>query len=75
MNQINTLAEMLDSPGLYVTNSFIVAGYTNPAAAHRVNEIWYIQRQGRVSHGSPCTCWFAPICSLNKHIVLSEIIR
>ncbi|XP_046711960.1 heme-binding protein soul3 isoform X2 [Silurus meridionalis] len=44
-NQINTLAEILDTPELYVTNSFIVAGYTNPAAAHRVNEIWFIQRQ------------------------------
>ncbi|MCI4382923.1 hypothetical protein PGIGA_G00020260 [Pangasianodon gigas] len=45
MSQSNTLAEMLDSPGLYVTDSFIIAGYTNPAAAHRVNEIWFIQRQ------------------------------
>lgn len=45
MSQINTLAEILDSPGLYITNSFIIAGYTNPAAVHRVNEIWFIQRQ------------------------------
>ncbi|KAM9465885.1 heme-binding protein soul3 [Clarias gariepinus] len=45
MTQINTLREMLDSPELYVTDSFIVAGYTNPAAAHRVNEIWFIRRQ------------------------------
>ncbi|XP_058255643.1 heme-binding protein soul3 [Hemibagrus wyckioides] len=45
MTQINTLAEILDSPELYVTSAFIVAGYTNPAATHRVNEIWFIQRQ------------------------------
>lgn len=48
MTQINTLAEILDSPELYVTSSFFVASYTNPAATHRVNEIWFIQRQWRV---------------------------
>ncbi|XP_060789493.1 heme-binding protein soul3 [Neoarius graeffei] len=45
MTQRNALAEILDSPGLYVTSSFIIAAYSNPASAHRVNEIWFIQRQ------------------------------
>lgn len=57
MTQINTLAEMLDSPELYVTDSFIVAGYTNPAAAHRVNEIWFIRRQWTVWKPDENTWW------------------
>ncbi|TSO67457.1 Heme-binding protein 2 [Bagarius yarrelli] len=44
MSQSNTLAEILDFPGQYITDRFIVAGYTNPAATHRLNEIWFIQK-------------------------------
>ncbi|XP_062864095.1 heme-binding protein soul3 [Trichomycterus rosablanca] len=44
ISQINTLAELLDSPGLYVSDSFIMAGYSNPAAALRNNEMWFIER-------------------------------
>ncbi|KAI4902184.1 hypothetical protein NFI96_029552 [Prochilodus magdalenae] len=44
IGQINTMAEVLDSPGLCVSDSFIVAGYTNPAAANRQNEIWFLER-------------------------------
>ncbi|XP_076604480.1 heme-binding protein soul3 [Chaetodon auriga] len=44
INQINALAELLDSPGVCVNNSFIVAGYTNPAHSHRQNEIWFLER-------------------------------
>lgn len=44
MNQINTMAEVLDSPGVSIDNSFIVAGYTNPAHSNRQNEIWFLER-------------------------------
>ncbi|KAK1793444.1 hypothetical protein P4O66_011825 [Electrophorus voltai] len=44
LNEINILAELLDSPELYVTDSFIVASYTNPAAANRENEMWFFKR-------------------------------
>ncbi|XP_076834956.1 heme-binding protein soul3 [Brachyhypopomus gauderio] len=44
LNEISILAELLDSPELYVTDSFIVASYTNPAAANRENEIWFLER-------------------------------
>nr|XP_040055166.1 heme-binding protein soul3 [Gasterosteus aculeatus aculeatus] len=42
VNQINAMAEQLDSPG--ANNSFIVAGYTNPAHVNRQNEIWFLER-------------------------------
>ncbi|XP_066529500.1 heme-binding protein soul3 [Hoplias malabaricus] len=45
INEINTMAELLDSPGICISDSFIVAGYTNPAAANRQNEIWFLERQ------------------------------
>ncbi|XP_014912811.1 heme-binding protein soul3 [Poecilia latipinna] len=45
INQINTMAELLDSPGVCVNNSFIVAGYTNPAHSNRENEIWFLERR------------------------------
>ncbi|KAJ8290506.1 hypothetical protein GJAV_G00013750 [Gymnothorax javanicus] len=44
LRQINTMAEILDCPEVYMNDSFIVAGYTNPAAANRQNEIWFIER-------------------------------
>ncbi|KAG7466453.1 hypothetical protein MATL_G00164870 [Megalops atlanticus] len=44
INQISMLAEVLDSPELCLNDSFIVAGYTNPAAANRQNEIWFLER-------------------------------
>ncbi|XP_043088427.1 heme-binding protein soul3 isoform X2 [Puntigrus tetrazona] len=44
IHQINRLAEALDHPAVCVSDSFIVAGYTNPAAAHRQNEIWFLER-------------------------------
>ncbi|KAM6917039.1 heme-binding protein soul3 [Lycodopsis pacificus] len=44
VNQINALAEQLDSPGLRANDSFIVAGYTNPAHINRQNEIWFLER-------------------------------
>uniref|UniRef100_A0A8C6TC07 Heme-binding protein soul3 n=1 Tax=Neogobius melanostomus TaxID=47308 RepID=A0A8C6TC07_9GOBI len=45
MNQINTFAEMLDSPEVCVNDSFIVAGYTNPAHSQRQNEIWFLEQR------------------------------
>lgn len=42
--QINMMAEILDSPEITLNDSFIVAGYTNPAATNRQNEIWFIER-------------------------------
>ncbi|XP_010877844.2 heme-binding protein soul3 [Esox lucius] len=44
INQINIMAEVLDSLAGHVNDSFIVAGYTNPAAANRQNEIWFLER-------------------------------
>ncbi|XP_034714992.1 heme-binding protein soul3 [Etheostoma cragini] len=45
INQINAMVEQLDSPGAYVNDSFIVAGYTNPAHINRQNEIWFLERR------------------------------
>lgn len=45
INQINTMAELLDSPGVCVNDSFMVAGYTNPAHSNRQNEIWFLERR------------------------------
>ncbi|XP_055027406.1 heme-binding protein soul3 [Misgurnus anguillicaudatus] len=44
IREISSLFEVLDSPGVRVNDSFIVAGYTNPAAADRQNEIWFLER-------------------------------
>lgn len=44
INQINAMAELLDSSGACINNSFIVAGYTNPAHSNRHNEIWFLER-------------------------------
>ncbi|KAM6069277.1 heme-binding protein 2-like isoform 2-T2 [Theristicus caerulescens] len=44
MREINILAEILESPELYLQDTFIIAGYTNPAAANRHNEIWFLER-------------------------------
>lgn len=44
IDQINAMAELLDSPGMCVNDSFIVAGYTNPAHSNRQNEIWFLER-------------------------------
>ncbi|KAM3871141.1 heme-binding protein soul3 [Diretmus argenteus] len=44
INQINLMAEMLDSPAVCVSDSFIIAGYTNPAHSNRQNEIWFLER-------------------------------
>lgn len=43
-NQINAMAEILESPGVCLNDSFIVAGYTNPAHSNRHNEIWFLER-------------------------------
>ncbi|XP_040267312.1 heme-binding protein 2-like [Bufo bufo] len=43
MREISLLAELLESPELCLQDSFIVAGYTNPAAADRRSEIWFLQ--------------------------------
>ncbi|MED6280914.1 hypothetical protein CHARACLAT_015901 [Characodon lateralis] len=45
INQISAMAELLDSPGVCANDSFIVAGYTNPAHSHRQNEIWFLERR------------------------------
>nr|XP_057947465.1 heme-binding protein soul3 [Doryrhamphus excisus]XP_057947466.1 heme-binding protein soul3 [Doryrhamphus excisus] len=45
INQINMMAELLESPGVCVNDSFIVAGYTNPAHSNRQNEIWFLERR------------------------------
>ncbi|XP_069008491.1 heme-binding protein soul3 [Embiotoca jacksoni] len=45
INQISAMAEVLDSPGVCVNDSFIVAGYTNPAHSNRQNEIWFLERR------------------------------
>nr|XP_060610854.1 heme-binding protein 1-like isoform X1 [Anolis sagrei ordinatus] len=42
--EINFLAELLESPELCVRDTFLVAGYTNPAAANRQNEIWFLEK-------------------------------
>ncbi|XP_039769953.1 heme-binding protein 1-like [Ornithorhynchus anatinus] len=44
VREISLLAELLENPELYLPDTFIVAVYTNPAAANRHNEIWFIQR-------------------------------
>ncbi|XP_069494852.1 heme-binding protein 1-like [Ambystoma mexicanum] len=44
MREISLLAELLESPELCLQDTFIMAGYTNPAAANRQNEIWFLQR-------------------------------
>ncbi|XP_024002003.1 heme-binding protein 1 [Salvelinus sp. IW2-2015] len=44
INEIRTMAEVLDSPAICVNGSFIVAGYTNPAAVNRQNEIWFLEQ-------------------------------
>ncbi|XP_075187201.1 heme-binding protein 2-like isoform X2 [Anomaloglossus baeobatrachus] len=44
MQEISLLAELLESPELCLQDTFIIAGYTNPAAANRRNEIWFLQR-------------------------------
>ncbi|XP_072545964.1 heme-binding protein soul3 isoform X1 [Salminus brasiliensis] len=44
ISEINIMTEVLDSPGICLNDSFIVAGYTNPAAANRQNEIWFFER-------------------------------
>ncbi|KAE8586463.1 hypothetical protein XENTR_v10021675 [Xenopus tropicalis] len=44
MREIHLLAELLESPELCLQDTFIVAGYTNPAATNRQNEIWFLQR-------------------------------
>ncbi|XP_028970224.1 heme-binding protein 1 isoform X2 [Esox lucius] len=43
LEEIHGLAEVLDSPELYVNNCFIIAGYTSLAAAHRHNEVWFLE--------------------------------
>ncbi|XP_075470496.1 heme-binding protein 1-like [Ascaphus truei] len=44
MREIHLLAEVLGSPEPCLRDTFIVAGYTNPAAVNRQNEIWFLQR-------------------------------
>ena len=44
IQQINAMAEQLEPAGECVNNSFMVAGYTNPAHINRQNEIWFLER-------------------------------
>ncbi|TRY83552.1 hypothetical protein DNTS_016262 [Danionella cerebrum] len=44
VREIRSLAEALENPQLCLSDSFIIAGYTNPAAANRRNEIWFLER-------------------------------
>ncbi|KAL2098684.1 hypothetical protein ACEWY4_005164 [Coilia grayii] len=44
ISEIHALAELLDAPGECVGDTFIIAGYTNPAHANRQNEIWFLER-------------------------------
>ncbi|XP_030247482.1 heme-binding protein soul3 isoform X2 [Sparus aurata] len=44
IDQISAMAELLDSTDMCVHDSFIVAGYTNPAHSQRQNEIWFLER-------------------------------
>ncbi|KAG9481173.1 heme-binding protein 2-like [Eleutherodactylus coqui] len=44
MREISSLGELLESPELCLEDTFIIAGYTNPAAVNRRNEIWFLQR-------------------------------
>ncbi|KAM8737167.1 heme-binding protein soul3 [Acanthopagrus schlegelii] len=44
IDQISTMAELLDSTDMCLHDSFIVAGYTNPAHSQRQNEIWFLER-------------------------------
>ncbi|KAG5266167.1 hypothetical protein AALO_G00250520 [Alosa alosa] len=45
VNEIQALSEVLDTPGDCVNDTFIIAGYTNPAHANRQNEIWFLERR------------------------------
>ncbi|XP_071381123.1 heme-binding protein 1-like [Centroberyx affinis] len=45
LREIRALAELLDSPDQCVSGSFIIAGYTSLAAEHRLNEVWFLERQ------------------------------
>ncbi|XP_078418461.1 heme-binding protein soul3 [Cetorhinus maximus] len=42
LQEINQLAERLDSPEWFHQDTFIVAGYNNPSAPNQHNEIWFI---------------------------------
>ncbi|XP_072843056.2 heme-binding protein 2 [Pogona vitticeps] len=42
--EINLLADLLEHPELCLQDTFIVAGYTNPAATNRQNEIWFLEK-------------------------------
>ncbi|XP_023684234.1 heme-binding protein soul3 [Paramormyrops kingsleyae] len=44
LNEINVLADILESPGIFLSDSFIVASYSSPADANRRNEIWFLER-------------------------------
>ncbi|KAK5886433.1 hypothetical protein CesoFtcFv8_017462 [Champsocephalus esox] len=44
IQQINAMAEQLEPAGECVNDSFMVAGYTNPAHINRQNEIWFLER-------------------------------
>ncbi|XP_036406481.1 heme-binding protein 1-like [Megalops cyprinoides] len=44
LTQFRTLAEVLESPAVHLRGSFIVAGYSSPAAANRCNEIWLMEQ-------------------------------
>lgn len=45
IDQLHAMEEVLDSPNMCITDSFIVAGYTNPAHSDRRNEIWFLERR------------------------------
>ncbi|XP_030627999.1 heme-binding protein 1-like [Chanos chanos] len=44
LGEIRTLTDVLGSLSINTGNSFIIAGYTSPAALHRHNEIWFLER-------------------------------
>ncbi|XP_075993857.1 heme-binding protein 1-like [Genypterus blacodes] len=45
LSEINALAELLDADVSYVSRSFIIAGYSSLATAHRHNEVWFLERR------------------------------
>ncbi|CAL8313164.1 unnamed protein product [Lota lota] len=45
LHEIRAFAEILASPNLPVSNTFVLAGYTSIAATHRHNEVWFLERQ------------------------------
>ncbi|XP_063039523.1 heme-binding protein soul3 [Engraulis encrasicolus] len=45
ISEIHAMGEALEEPGECMGDTFIIAGYTNPAHANRQNEIWFLERR------------------------------